>query len=70
MFKCKKGRKDERSPCRKLRKTECSGWTTQSRGFFLQNFGRKSRRTTRFRGIIQPKSAGKSPIMLQIQNLR
>jgi len=26
MFKCKKGRKDEQSPCRKLRKTECSGW--------------------------------------------
>ena len=36
MFKCKKGRKDERSPCRKLRKTECSGWTTQSRGFFCK----------------------------------
>jgi hypothetical protein len=36
MFKCKKGRKDERSPCRKLRKTECSGGTTQSCGFFAK----------------------------------
>ena len=70
IFKCKKGRKDEQSPCRKLRKTECSGWQNTIPRIFLQNFGRKSRRTTRFHGIIHPKNAGKSPIMLQIQNLR
>jgi len=36
IFKCKKGRKDEQSPCRKLRKTECSGWQNTIPRIFCQ----------------------------------